>query len=1622
MSKRQFKSQASSGRVGGGSGGFGSSAAGFASSGSSVLSYVQEPPDYSAISDSNVVVAFKNLSKKDNTTKAKALEDLQSFLITSDREVEDAIVEAWVRLFPRLSIDNARRVRQLAHQLNGQLCAKCGKRIAKHLPRLAGPWLAGTFDADRMSAKAAQDALSAVFSTPEKVQGLRKTFHEPIIEYCRDALLNETVHTLSDERSVSSDDAATTFARVAAGSIAVVASLLEPLSQEDMSKQSHIYGQILDDGKLWDCSTHADASVRRAAHRLIHLCAKTHPTLIEGNLKTASKAYVYKGLPSDQTTSAIDFAQTLFGLTVAFPSIWTEAYTGKKPAVSRLQQFLKHGSYSGSASFWEITTDLLRKLPPEVFPRSYDEISGLLLAARDGVSRKEERFTASAAWPTYFILVDLVTRPLSDEDAENLLEAFAMPPVNQYLHPSEESAKWSITGARSAALVARVAMIHRLPLLLERKWPHLAEKVAEAAKMSQPEQSKDFDKSQKHVASCGERWADLQKEFYAREDTWPSSVLMTFATANTKVLTQCIALLKTRNGKPYGAAAVIEQQLRACGPQLLQDTGFRQTLSDFVTMEVPKLMYSPSQRHLVRYLYALAVDPHFQDAFRETLASVLDADEPEQQKSSALHALFPMNMPLEAIDIARADERLQSVLAEQLTDSSQASLLADTFKLGIASGQTTDTVLTKLLDGLSLDGPGVYSSLTAFNQLATSNQTVIREFVAKDTGTKLLPTVLHLEQSQDDTIAEAATSLSGRLSTAMGDAAAEAKFGTIMHSLERTSSASLPIEAVLDLTDKTIGDDADPAIFKTLLPSIKLWQASIVAMMKPPKASISLLSSLGGAVHLVRSEASSTSTRAQYDAEGLSQALRLAIYLAKLLSRPGALQSLSDTAVHFLVLLNICVLLAEDSTSILDANGLWLASESRALEHEVMDFVADANAALKLYWDDATSNLRQHEDASFFGAVQSLVEQHEAESPMSYYAALVSAKAYENIFELHGYSTDRTKSCEDKLKAQKGSKDRISLVSLLVGSAQPLSGSQPLSRLFNELVSHLTDLRLESDKQRGLELLITLNAVLHTQEDIASSVQKTRVIFFVKHIIAWLTAETSPILAAEVCKSLAALLPTMSDTYGEHWSQIIRFLEMFWSSPTSVSDGTIVSETGVLLVHASLKLYAALERLAKDEEPNDDLLDEMKEHKGNLHNGLIELLRSSSGASDENHQPLMVTNEVLARELSRAPFKPVAEMEELFGLLYTPSHAIQGAAFDLLHKQIPAAQEQISFDAALDNKTAKLPDELLSLIIDAPTLDTLADASFDRAMPLALQGYLYSWRLLFDHFTTSSYRVKEDYVEQLKEGGYLPGLLSLVFDFLGHSRGRPIDASKFDVQKYIGDSEPSPEKDVQWLLSHLYYLALTNLPSMVKSYFLEIRSRQTSQAVESWTAKYISPLLVTASLQSVADWAEKSVKDDPDYENMSVKVGMRSKEINVSYLVDEQTMAIKVILPDTYPLNSAKVDSVNRVAVKEEKWRSWLLNCQGVITFSASLCTFPAWFQNGSITDGLSAWRKNVVGALKGQTECAICYSIISSEKQLPTKRCPTCKNLFHAGCLFKWFKTSNASTCPLCRNPFNFN
>jgi hypothetical protein len=168
-------------------------------------------------------------------------------------------------------------------------------------------------------------------------------------------------------------------------------------------------------------------------------------------------------------------------------------------------------------------------------------------------------------------------------------------------------------------------------------------------------------------------------------------------------------------------------------------------------------------------------------------------------------------------------------------------------------------------------------------------------------------------------------------------------------------------------------------------------------------------------------------------------------------------------------------------------------------------------------------------------------------------------------------------------------------------------------------------------------------------------------------------------------------------------------------------------------VHASLKLFAQLRVLTQGDEPNDDLLEVWQETKQEIANGLINLLKHSQHFPDEFHQPLKMVNDVLSRQIAKVPLQHLESTEDLFPLLYVESQPVQQTAFEIMHKQIPAAQEQISIDAALEKTTARLPEELLSLILEAPTVTALADANFERSVPLPLRGYLLSWILVFDH-------------------------------------------------------------------------------------------------------------------------------------------------------------------------------------------------------------------------------------------------------------------------------------------------
>jgi hypothetical protein len=103
--------------------------------------------------------------------------------------------------------------------LQGFISALVGKRIAPHLSRVIGAWLAGIYDNDRPVQRSALESFTNVFSTEEKRNNVWKIYQSSTIEFINDVLLHQTPLTLSDERTVKRDDAEAKYARVVGASL-----------------------------------------------------------------------------------------------------------------------------------------------------------------------------------------------------------------------------------------------------------------------------------------------------------------------------------------------------------------------------------------------------------------------------------------------------------------------------------------------------------------------------------------------------------------------------------------------------------------------------------------------------------------------------------------------------------------------------------------------------------------------------------------------------------------------------------------------------------------------------------------------------------------------------------------------------------------------------------------------------------------------------------------------------------------------------------------------------------------------------------------------------------------------------------------------------------------------------------------------------------------------------------------------------------------------------------------------------------------------------------------------------------------------------------------------------------
>ncbi|KAJ9505274.1 hypothetical protein QJQ45_023216, partial [Haematococcus lacustris] len=178
--------------------------------------------------DGELALCLRHLSKRDPTTKLKALQSLRSQLPNKPTAAVVAVLPAWAHLFARLAMDNNRAVRAESARVLGQVVGLAGKAVAPHLKGLMGSWWMAQFDPNQDAAAAARSAFQASFPGRKQLDVLLFTRQDLLAVLATN--LTATATQLGDARKDTPDELQERQERVQAASLTALAQLMDLLA------------------------------------------------------------------------------------------------------------------------------------------------------------------------------------------------------------------------------------------------------------------------------------------------------------------------------------------------------------------------------------------------------------------------------------------------------------------------------------------------------------------------------------------------------------------------------------------------------------------------------------------------------------------------------------------------------------------------------------------------------------------------------------------------------------------------------------------------------------------------------------------------------------------------------------------------------------------------------------------------------------------------------------------------------------------------------------------------------------------------------------------------------------------------------------------------------------------------------------------------------------------------------------------------------------------------------------------------------------------------------------------------------------------------------------------------
>lgn len=279
-----------------------------------------------------------------------------------------------------------------------------------------------------------------------------------------------------------------------------------------------------------------------------------------------------------------------------------------------------------------------------------------------------------------------------------------------------------------------------------------------------------------------------------------------------------------------------------------------------------------------------------------------------------------------------------------------------------------------------------------------------------------------------------------------------------------------------------------------------------------------------------------------------------------------------------------------------------------------------------------------------------------------------------------------------------------------------------------------------------------------------------------------------------------------------------------------------------------------------------------------------------------------------------------------------------------------------------------------------------------------------------NHLELSASWLRNSIGKYILDVGLIDAIVSVLLSYSSHSLRR-LSGS---VQNMLTDMTCQSLEDIKsgdytaihenWIenifIFQIRKLVLT-FPSTFRQFF-----QSCSRGIQQDLIKFVEDKLHKEIInREVIDLGRQSTKDS----ELEVKGNCLTSELTAVYRHEEAEIALKIILPSSYPLQNPEIVFTSKCGITEDRLKKWKLSMLNTISL-----------RDSSIFEAMLIWKAGIQKEFEGVEPCPICYSVLHAKSfTLPKLICRTCKNAFHARCLQTWFKSSGKSKCVICQQPF---